>query len=192
MPLMLLASGGGCAGPQPLRRAIDPCDEDAYVAQLNAANADAQAAYVTWMSAERGLPPDEVRQRDTQISQTRNPFDAHHDPRAVSRGAVLYKMHCARCHGDDARGQGPSVLPDHPATNFKTFGKRLAATLHRGAPRRWFRVLRDGAGDPVVYPEGGMSAMPAFGALLTREQMWLVITYLQSLDMHLGRGEKPR
>lgn len=172
-----------CAGPQPLSVAIDPQDESEYVTKLNAANADARKAYASWMAQEQNSTMEQVLRVDGQLSETRNPFDAHNDPQAVSRGAVMYKMHCARCHGDDARGQGPSTLTEHPATDFKTFGKRFAATAHRGAPRKWFRVIRDGSGDPVTYPDGEMTAMPPFGNSLTREQIWLVITYLQSLDI---------
>lgn len=181
---MLVMLMGSCAGPQPLPMAIHPKDRDTYVSRLNASNADARAAYADWIAAERKSTSEEVLRADTRLSQTRNPFDAHTDPQAVSRGAVIYEMHCARCHGDDARGQGPSTLADFPATDFKSFGKRFAATLHRGAPRKWFRVIRDGSGDPVEYPDGHMTAMPAFGDRLTREQTWLVITYLQSLEMH--------
>lgn len=173
-----------CAGPQPLHRAIDQSDEDAYVAYLNEVNGDAATAYTHWMAIERGTTAADILAEDKRVSVTRNPFDAHRDPRAVSRGAVLYKLHCVRCHGEDSRGQGPSTLKDHPATDFKTFGKRLAATLHRGAPKKWFRVIRDGSGDMVKYPDQETTAMPAFGNALTREQIWLVITYLQSLDIH--------
>jgi mono/diheme cytochrome c family protein len=177
-----------CAGPQPLSVAIDPQDESEYVAKLNKANADARAAYASWIAHARNSSPEQFLLSDADKSETRNPFDAHNDSQAVSRGAVMYKVHCARCHGDDARGLGPSVLPDHPATDFKTFGKRFAATVHRGAPRKWFRVIRDGSGDTVVYPDGEMTAMPPFGESLTREQIWLVITYLQSLDQHAEKS----
>ena len=34
------------------------------------------------------------------------------------------------------------------------------------------------------YPTGPSQAMPAFGDVLAREQIWLVVTYLQSLDMY--------
>ncbi len=183
--VFLLALTASCAGPQPLRSAIDPRDEEAYVSRLNASNADARMAYTSWVAEERNVSTQQVLELDAQLSETRNPFDAHDDPKAVSRGAIIYEIHCMRCHGEDARGQGPSILPGHPATDFKSFGKRFAATLHRGAPRKWHRVIRDGSGDPLDYPEGKSSAMPAFGDQLTREQIWLVITYLQSLDMHL-------
>jgi mono/diheme cytochrome c family protein len=175
---------GSCAGPQPLKIAIDPQDEASYVRFANAVNLDDRQAFANWMAEERGLSASEVLRLDAELSDTRNPFDAHRDPQAVSRGAVIFKLNCARCHGDDARGFGPATLPDHPANDFKTFGSRFAATLHRGAPRKWFRAIRDGAGDVVQYPEETTTAMPPFSEKLAREQIWLVITYLQSLDMH--------
>jgi len=184
----------GCSGPQALNIAINPQDQDAYLAALSAADGDARRAFVAWMAKERGQSPDAILTGDAELSTTRNPFDAYHDRQAVSRGAVIYQLHCTRCHGFDARGEGPAVLPDHPATNFKTFGKRFASTLHRGAPKKWFAVISDGSGDVVQYPYERTTAMPAFGAQLTHEQIWLVITYLQSLDLHATRdhsGEGP-
>jgi mono/diheme cytochrome c family protein len=182
----------GCAGPQPLRQAIRPADLSGYSAALNASNGDARLAFARWMAPQRGITPERLLQDDAGLSTTRNPFDAHKDSEAISRGAVMYQLHCARCHGDDAAGRGASTLPDYPTTSFKTFGKRLAATLHRGAPRKWFRVIRDGSGEEVDYPEGRMSAMPALEDKLTREQAWLTITYLQSLDVHAAGADEAR
>ncbi|MCB9852676.1 MAG: c-type cytochrome [Phycisphaerales bacterium] len=172
-----------CSGPVPLTDAIEPEHDSAYLEYLNAEHMDGRAAYLTWKRAESGKPIDELEHQDAALSSTRNPFDAYADADAVSRGAVLFKYHCARCHGDACRGNGPSVLPDHPANDFHAFGQRFAATLHRGAPRRWFKSITEGTGDIVSYPdEQPGPAMPAFGTKLTREQVWLLITYLQSLD----------
>lgn len=179
-----------CSGPQPLSVAIDAQDQDAYIKKLNAAQGNARQAYADWMATERGSTPSQVLQDDATLSETRNPFKSRVDRQAVSRGAVIYEVHCARCHGDDARGKGPSTLPNHLATDFKSFGKRAGATIHNGAPKKWFRVIRDGSGDLVDYPEGRITAMPAFGDELTREQIWLVITYLQSLDVDAARDRK--
>lgn len=179
-----------CAGPQRLSHAIRDEDRVAYTEALNAANGDAQSAFARWMSEERGTGADQLIQEDTALSAVRNPFDAHRDAAAVSRGAVLYEIHCGRCHGEDASGGGPSSLPDYPATSFKTFGKRIGAALHRGAPKKWFRVIRDGSGELVDYPDGRTRAMPAFGEQFTNEQIWLVITYLQSLEMHAPRSKR--
>ncbi len=181
---LLVSALGGCAGPQPLHIAINTQDETAYLQFANDANLNGRMAFAKWMSQERGMSPEEVLRLDAKLSSTRNPFDAHRDSKAISRGAVLYKVHCARCHGDDARGHGPATLADYPANDFKTFSNRFAATLHRGAPRKWFRVIRDGEGDLVQYPDEKTTAMPSFSQTLAREQIWLVITYLQSLDMY--------
>ncbi len=181
MVLLVLAS---CAGPQSLKIAIDPVDEDGYVNQLNKVNGDARLGFAHWMAELRGSSLEEVLAADETLAMTKNPFDAHKDPRAVSRGAVMYKLHCARCHGVDADGKGASAMPQYPPTSFKTSGKRFAAGLHRGAPKKWFRVISGGSGDVIKYPGGSTRAMPAFGDQMTREQIWLTITYLQSLDMH--------
>lgn len=173
-----------CAGPQPLSVAITPADNDAYLSRLNAANYDGRRAYLNWMSDVTGEPVSTLVQRDALLSTHRNPFDAYRDFDAVSRGAVIYSFHCARCHGYDARGRGSSILPEHPAKDFHDFAHRFASTLHRGAPRKWFRVISDGYGVPLYYPDAPSTAMPPFGDKLTREQIWLVITYLQTLDMH--------
>ncbi len=179
----------GCAGPQPLGVAINPVDEDAYVAELNDVNGDARTGFANWMAKRRQTQAHAILASDADFSSAKNPFDAHRDPSAVSRGAVTYKIHCARCHGINADGIGPFALPEFPATSFKTFSKRFAATLHRGAPKKWFRVIRDGSGDMVDYPTERTTAMPPFGDKLTREQAWLVITYLQSLDAHAGDAQ---
>lgn len=180
----------GCAGPMPLHMAIDPQDETAYVAALNAANGDAPRGFAEWMATERGVSPEAVLTADAKLSAKRNPFKARADHRAVSRGAVIYKIHCVRCHGEDSRGHGPSTLADAPATDFKTFGKRFAATLHGAAPRKWFGVILGGSGEVVDYPDQRTTAMPPFAGKLTREQTWQVITYLQSLDVHAKAGSR--
>jgi mono/diheme cytochrome c family protein len=184
----MLVFTSSCAGPQRLSRAIRDEDRALYTRALNAANGDARSAFTKWMAEERGTGTDELINSDAMLSAVRNPFDAHRDPVAVSRGAVIYEIHCGRCHGEIASGGGPSSLAEHPATSFKTLGKRIGATLHRGAPRKWFRVIRDGSGDIVEYPDGRTSAMPAFGQQLGNEQIWLVVTYLQSLEIHASRS----
>ena len=182
-----------CSGPQPLAVAIDPKDDAAYLTQINAVNLDGKQAFARWMAEERGALVEQIIEADGRLGATRNPFDANKDHRAVSRGAVMYKYHCARCHGDDARGLGPSIIPGHPAGNFRGFAKRFAVTLHRGAPKTWFRKITEGHGEELPYPDAPSRAMPAFGEKLTREQIWLVITYLQSLDMYAAaRGDGVR
>lgn len=183
--LLILLGVARCAGPVSLTDAIDHDDETAYVKRLNARNFDARAAFFAWKSEQTGRSAETIADEDAALSTTRNPFDAYQDTDAVRRGAVLFRYHCARCHGEDASGHGPAILPDHPANDFHAFGQRFAATLHRGAPRRWFKSITQGFGGVVQYPdEPPGPAMPAFGTRLAKEQVWLLITYLQSLDVH--------
>lgn len=189
--LLVLLVALNCSGPQPLTTAIRPGDQHAYMERLNAANYDGRAAYLAWKSDEFREDLASLEKQDLALSETKNPFDAYKDFAAVSHGAVIYKFHCARCHGDDGRGHGPSILPGHPANDFHSFGNRFASTLHRGAPRRWFKSISEGYGDMLNYPDGATKAMPAFGDKLAREQIWLVITYLQTLDAKAKQSDSP-
>ncbi|MEP0847087.1 MAG: cytochrome c [Phycisphaerae bacterium] len=152
---------------------------------MNAHPNSPRDAFTAWMASERSLPIAEVRERDARISETRNPFDANRDRHAVSLGATIYAAQCARCHGENADGRGPDVLPTAPCKDFHAPPTRLAVWLHRGAPRSWFRKIRDGSGPLVSYPDGERTAMPAFRSSLSNEQIWLVVTYLQSLDVYI-------
>jgi len=174
----------GCSGPIPLNRAIWPMHTREIYSIQAQATPTPRAAWYAYKAQQESKPIAEIESADTALSTTRNPFHANTDGAAVSRGAIIFRDHCARCHGEDARGDGPFSLPDHPATNFHSFGHRFAATLHGGAPRSWFRKINGGYGDEVQYPDGPSQAMPAFGDTLAREQIWLAITYLQSLDMY--------
>lgn len=174
-----------CAGPQPLDVAIRPKDQDAYVERLNAENYQGGLAWLKWEAECRRTTVRQVRAEDEQISTTHNPFNARTNPAAVSFGAVIFKFHCARCHGEDAGGIGPALLPGMRAKDFHDPLPRFAATMYGGRPRKWFRVITNGTGEIVQYPdEPPGPAMPAFGEALTREQIWLAITYLQSLNVH--------
>ena len=180
----MLTLTAGCGGPIPLERAIRPGHAQDYASARTLAPENPREAWYAWKAQTAAATLDQARAADQAISSTRNPFSANTDPDAVSRGAVLFREHCARCHGVDARGAGPEMLASHPTKNFHAFGKRLAVTLHGGAPRAWFAKIHDGHGEVVEYPDGPSRAMPAFGDKLAREQNWLVVTYLQSLDVH--------
>lgn len=175
----------GCAGPPALQRAILPQHQHEYVNAMAFDRANPKNAFLNWKAHEMSVSLAEARERDVALGDTRNPFDANHDRLAVSRGAVVYAEHCARCHGADVDGKGDDVLPTNPCKNFHAFDKRFAVTLHRGAPRSWFKKIRDGHGAIAQYPTGPSTAMPAFGELLSNEQIWLAITYLQSLDVYV-------
>ncbi|GMU84089.1 MAG: hypothetical protein AMXMBFR47_39590 [Planctomycetota bacterium] len=191
-----ILSAFGCSGPPSLARAILPQDRDDYSRALAHQPSSPKRAFLDWRAAQRGVSVDKTTRDDDALSTTRNPFDANRDRAAVSLGAVVYATHCQRCHGQAVDGRGADVLPQAPCRDFHAFDKRFAVTLHRGAPKAWFAKIHDGYGEIVQYPDGPSTAMPAFGKTLSKEQIWLAITYLQSLDMYVppagGESDQPR
>jgi mono/diheme cytochrome c family protein len=146
-----------------------------------------RAAFLRSEAARLGISVDEAERRDEALADAGNPFDARRDPRAVSRGAVIYRHECASCHGESADGRGALLPVPMPSMDFHRAGVRFAVTLHGGAPKRWFRTIRDGTVAEVESEDGSplRIEMPAYEGRLSHEQMWLVVTYLQSIDADL-------
>jgi mono/diheme cytochrome c family protein len=176
-----------CSGPQPLSRAINPADETEYLAMIGDPNETPRRVFLQARAAKQELTIDEAEQQDLALSTTKNPFNARSDQDAVSRGAVIYKHECLMCHGENADGRGPAMPVAIPAMDFHRSGMRFAVTVHGGAPRSWFRTIHDGTSVEVEDNDGTSLTldMPAYGERLAREQIWLVITYLQSVDADL-------
>lgn len=88
----------------------------------------------------------------------RNPHEG--DPAAVATGAKLFVAYnCVDCHGADGSGaMGPSL-----ADGRWHFG---------GAPAEVFESIYQGR------PEG----MPAWGSLISTDQIWMLVSYVRSLD----------
>jgi mono/diheme cytochrome c family protein len=90
--------------------------------------------------------------------QLHNPHDG--DPTAVATGATLFiAYNCADCHGADGSGaMGPSL-----ADGRWHFG---------GTPAEVFESIYQGR------PEG----MPAWGSLISTDQVWMLVSYVRSLQ----------
>jgi cytochrome c oxidase cbb3-type subunit III len=88
----------------------------------------------------------------------RNPYEG--DANATATGAKLFiAYNCIDCHGADGSGaMGPSL-----ADGRWHFG---------GAPAEIFESIYQGR------PEG----MPAWGTLISSDQIWMLVTYLRSLE----------
>jgi cytochrome c oxidase cbb3-type subunit 3 len=87
-----------------------------------------------------------------------NPHEG--DPNAIATGAKLFvSYNCIDCHGADGSGaMGPSL-----ADGRWHFG---------GAPSAVFESIYQGR------PEG----MPAWGSLISPDQIWLLVSYVRSLE----------
>ena len=94
----------------------------------------------------------------------KNPLNA--DEKTLTEGKALYKAKCARCHGPAGLGDGPDGDPE--------------LEINLTEPKRAARN-----GDGVVYYKilngRGRPKMPAFKDELTEQQIWAVVTYVQTL-----------
>lgn len=100
------------------------------------------------------------------------------DESAIKAGELLYGQYCATCHGASGQGQFPE------APNMPDATGRYGAPPHNPDGHTWhhddallLRYVRDGGmGDPdSFYP------MPAFGALLTDQQIISIIGFIKTL-----------
>ena len=104
----------------------------------------------------------------------RRPLDA--DPEEIERGRPLYAAHCASCHGTALEGQpdwqkpkpnGRMPAPPHDATGH---------TWHH-ADEELLTITKHGMG--AVVP-GYPSDMPAFGSVLSDEEIRSVLAFIRS------------
>jgi mono/diheme cytochrome c family protein len=103
--------------------------------------------------------------------------------RSVVTGRQLYVTHCAVCHGDGGRGDGPSAASFASKPSDLTDGR-----LMNGLPDAFIVniVLRGG-------PAEGLSpAMPPFGAYLGETQAQDIANYLRSIATPAFRPEAAR
>lgn len=101
--------------------------------------------------------------------------------RNLSVGQDLYKEHCATCHGVNLEGQANWRVPNDDGT--------LPAPPHDATGHTWhhdsqllFEYTR--LGGSVALAERGItgvaSAMPAFGEILSDDEIWNILAFIQS------------
>jgi mono/diheme cytochrome c family protein len=100
----------------------------------------------------------------------KNPIPA--DTASVDRGAQLYRTHCASCHGEHGRGDGPAGASLDP---------RPTDLSHAAAHHK--------AGDLVWKITAGKGAMPGSKGVLTEAQTWDLVNFIKTLDSHAKHHE---
>jgi len=96
----------------------------------------------------------------------KNPFAG--DPKAIAAGKVLYEKTCQRCHGPGGKGDGPDADPDAMQDMDLTTARRAA----RNSDGVVFYKIWNGRSKPK---------MPAQKDELTKEQVWHIVSYAQTL-----------
>lgn len=101
-----------------------------------------------------------------EADKEKNPFAG--DPKAVAAGKELYKKTCERCHGPGGKGDGPDADPDSMQDMDLTNARRAA----RNPDGTVFYKVWNGRKKPK---------MPAQKDELTKEQVWQIVAYAQTL-----------
>lgn len=107
-------------------------------------------------------------------STRRDPDEA----RLVAIGETVYRDHCSSCHGANLEGE--------PDWKTRKPNGRFPAPPHDETGHTWhhrdevlFDLTKHGLKPPYA-PAGYQSDMPAFGGILTDEQIWAVLAYIKS------------
>lgn len=102
--------------------------------------------------------------RNPEAQKLKNPVAV--DAESVEAGRVLYKRHCAPCHGPNAKGDGGMSLSGGTPSDLTD------ATWDYGSTDgEIFVAIRDGvSADMLAYKEK-----------LTEKQIWQVVNFLRSL-----------
>jgi mono/diheme cytochrome c family protein len=93
------------------------------------------------------------------------------DKASVEQGKKLYRTHCASCHGEQGRGDGPAGAGLKPRPTDLTH----LSGHHRDGDLAWKIAT-------------GKGAMPGWKSALTETQIWHVVNYLKSIGSHGSRG----
>ncbi len=91
-----------------------------------------------------------------------NPIPA--DEVSLQRGEILYSLHCALCHGDTGRGDGPL------AEYFTQTPERLYSD----------RATAEFDGTVYLMITQGVGEMPSLAENLTVRERWDVINYIRT------------
>ena len=87
-------------------------------------------------------------------------------PAQLARGAVIYRDHCAQCHG------GPGFAQADYGKSMQPVPGPLVAATRRWQPRELYWITRNGI---------KMSGMPAWEYHLSEEELWAVVAFMQTM-----------
>jgi mono/diheme cytochrome c family protein len=89
-------------------------------------------------------------------------------PIVLNAGKALFRKNCERCHGDEGKGDGPDADPEHMEDMDLTNPRRV----DRNSDGVVFYKVWNGRKKPK---------MPAFKDELTKDQVWSVVAFTQTL-----------
>jgi mono/diheme cytochrome c family protein len=158
-----------------------PTDDDLFRIISRGANGTGMPPWQYLLSdADRWALVDYVKTFSPRFQAERPQVVALADPpgpaRDVARGRLVYdKMQCAKCHGDDGRGMGPSALTlvDAKGRHVNTRDFTQPGSFRTGwTEREIIRTLATG--------NNGVS-MPAYTGVMTAQEQYDLAAYIMSL-----------
>jgi mono/diheme cytochrome c family protein len=87
-------------------------------------------------------------------------------PDVLAKGKALFTKNCQRCHGPEGKGDGPQADSDNPPAD-------LSDDFRAGINPDGVMFYRISGGHP---PQ-----MPAFQAILSKDEIWQVVAYSKTL-----------
>jgi mono/diheme cytochrome c family protein len=90
------------------------------------------------------------------------------DDKVLAAGKKVFSDKCQKCHGPKGLGDGPDAEPEHAEDMNLTNGKRA----DRNPDGVVFYKVMNGRKKPK---------MPAFKDELSKDQVWSVVSYVQTL-----------
>lgn len=99
-----------------------------------------------------------------------SPFTANEN--VLQRGAFVFANYCAVCHGADGKGMGPVAQRGYPPPP-----SLLAQHAFDMKDGQMFHVLAF-----------GQNNMPSYAGQLSREDRWMVIAHIRSLQRQAAEG----
>lgn len=101
-----------------------------------------------------------------EAETTKNPLTV--DPKLLATGKSIFKEKCQKCHGASGKGDGPDADPDAQEDMNLTRADRAAKNP-------------DGVVFYKVFNGRKKPKMPAQKDDLSKEQIWSVVAYVQTL-----------
>jgi len=101
-----------------------------------------------------------------EAEATKNPLTV--DAKLLATGKAIFKDKCQKCHGATGKGDGPDADPDAQEDMDLTRASRAAKNP-------------DGVVFYKAWNGRKKPKMPAFKDELSKEQIWAVVSYVQTL-----------
>ena len=113
-----------------------------------------------------------LKGKEFSLENIKNPFSS--DPETIKEGGEIYIKNCFLCHGDLLDGKGLFGKSFFPAP--ANFTQKNSVVSKTPAYAFW-RIMKGGKGLPERF-EPWNSAMPAWEDVLSQEEVWKTILYI--------------